>query len=115
MNVDLDRAEKTQIKKGQFTVTVDGKENSIKVRDLNAAVENMCLCCPDFTAIYSDISVGSVGSANGYSTVIVRSDIGEKLLEKLDITKAEVEKDEVDKLSVLKIKRANQHIGECPT
>ena len=62
MNVDLDRAEKTQIKKGQFIVTVDGKESSITVKDLSAAVENMCLCCPDFTSIYADISVGSVGS-----------------------------------------------------
>ena len=115
MNVDLDRAEKTQIKKGQFIVTIDGKESSTKVRDLNVAVENMCTCCPDFTAIYSDISVGSVGSANGYSTVIVRSDIGKKLLEKLDVTKAEVEKDEVDKLSVLKMKRANENIDKCPT
>ena len=115
MNVDLDRAEKTQIKKCQFIVTIDGKESSTKVRDLNVAVENMCTCCPDFTAIYSDISVGSVGSANGYSTVIVRSDIGKKLLEKLDVTKAEVEKDEVDKLSVLKMKRANENIDKCPT
>ena len=115
MSVDLDRAEKTQIKKGKFIVTVDGKESSVSVRDFSEAVENGCLCCPDFTAIYSDISVGSVGSADGYSTVIVRSDVGEKLLEKLDVTKAEVEKDEVDKLSVLKKKRANQNIEECPT
>ena len=112
MNVDLDRAEKTQIKRGKFIVTIDGKESLMNVRDLSAAVENGCLCCPDFTAIYSDISVGSVGSADGYSTVIVRSDIGKNLLEKLDVTKAEVEKDEIDKLSVLKIKRANQNM-EC--
>jgi len=115
MNVDLDLAEKTQIKKGQFTVTIGGKESSIKVRDLNEAVEHLCTCCPDFTAMYSDISVGSVGSADGYSTVIVRSDIGEKLLENLDVTKAGVEKPEIDNLSLLKMKRANQHAGECPT
>ena len=104
-----------RFKKGKFIVAIDGKESSVSVRDLSEAVENGCLCCPDFTAIYSDISVGSVGSADGRSTVIVRSDVGEKLLEKLDVTKAEVEKDEVDKLSVLKKKRANQNIEECPT
>lgn len=115
MNIDLDKAEKTQINKGKFIVTVDGKESSIMVKDLNEAVENGCLCCPDFTAVYSDISVGSVGSEDGYSTVIVRSEIGDKLLEKLDITKAEVNKEEVDKLAIRKKKRANQNAPECPT
>ena len=115
MNIDLDRAEKTQIKKGKFIVTIDGKESSVSVKELGEAVENGCLCCPDFTAIYSDISVGSVGSADGYSTVLVRSDAGEKLVEKLDVTKADVKKEEVDKLAVLKKNRANKNSAECPT
>ncbi len=79
LNVDLDKAEKTQIRKGKFIVTVDGKENSVPVKDLSAAVEKGCLSCPDFTSKYADVSVGSVGSEDGRSTVIVRSDIGAKL------------------------------------
>jgi coenzyme F420-reducing hydrogenase beta subunit/Na+-translocating ferredoxin:NAD+ oxidoreductase RnfD subunit len=109
LNVDLDRAEKTQIRKGKYIVRVDGKDNSVSVKELNAAVENGCLRCPDFTAVYSDISVGSVGSEDGYSTVIVRSDVGEKLLEKLDLTKAGVKKDEVTKLAIQKKNRAEQN------
>jgi coenzyme F420-reducing hydrogenase beta subunit/Na+-translocating ferredoxin:NAD+ oxidoreductase RnfD subunit len=115
MNIDLDRAEKTQIKRGKFIATIDGKESSIAVKDLNAAVENGCLCCPDFTAIYSDVSVGSVGSPDGYSTVIVRSDNGKRLLEKLELTKAETDKEEIDKLSTRKKKRAGENAFECPT
>ena len=109
LNVDLDRAEKTQIRKGKYIVRVDGKDNSVSVKELSGAVENGCLCCPDFTAVYSDISVGSVGSEDGYSTVIVRSDVGEKLLEKLDLTKAGVKKDEVTKLAIQKKNRADQN------
>lgn len=109
LGVDLDRAEKTQISKGKYIVQVDGKENSVSVKELNKAVEKGCLSCPDFTAKYSDISVGSVGSKEGYSTVIVRSDAGEKLLEKLDLLKDKVEKKEITKLSVLKKKRANSN------
>jgi coenzyme F420 hydrogenase subunit beta len=109
LNVDLDSAEKTQIRKGKYIVRVDGKDSSVNVKELSAAVENGCLRCPDFTAVYSDISVGSVGSEDGYSTVIVRSDVGEKLLEKLDVTKAGVKKDEVTKLAVLKKSRAEQN------
>jgi coenzyme F420-reducing hydrogenase beta subunit len=107
MGVDLDRAEKTQIHEGKFVIKVDGKEHTVKVKELNSAVEERCLDCPDFTAEYSDISIGSVGSDEGYSTVIVRSDVGEKLAKSLDLSKGKVEKDKIKKLSVNKEKRAN--------
>jgi len=102
----LDQAEKTQIHKGKFIVQIGGKENSVSVKELNNAVEERCLDCPDFTAKYADISVGSVGSDEGYSTVIVRSDVGEKLLEKLDLTKGKVEKKEITTLAIRKKERA---------
>jgi len=106
LNVDLDHAEKTQIRKGKYIVQVDGKESSVKVKELNDAVEKMCLICPDFPAQYSDISVGSVGSDDGYSTVIVRSEVGEKLLESLGLKKGKVDKEEITKLAISKKKRA---------
>lgn len=109
LDIDLDRAEKTQIKKGKYTVQIGEQEKSISVKELHEAVEKGCLNCPDFTAKYSDISVGSVGSEAGFSTVLVRSDIGEKLLEKLDFKEGKVEKKEITKLSVLKKKRADSN------
>jgi coenzyme F420-reducing hydrogenase beta subunit len=109
LGVDLDRAEKTQIRKGKYIVRVDGKDNSVRVRELNNAVEKQCLSCDDFTAEYSDISVGAVGSDDGYSTVIVRSDVGEKLLKGLDLAKGEVKKEEVTKLAIQKKERALQN------
>ena len=109
LGVDLDNAEKTQISKGKYIVRVNGKESSASVKELNNAVEKGCLCCPDFAANYADISVGSVGSDDGYSTVIVRSDVGEKLLENLDLTKGKAKKEEVTKLAIQKKKRALQN------
>jgi coenzyme F420-reducing hydrogenase beta subunit/Na+-translocating ferredoxin:NAD+ oxidoreductase RnfD subunit len=106
LGVDLDRAEKTQIRKGKYIVQVDGKEHSVSVKELNNAVEKGCLSCDDFTAKYSDISVGSVGSDDGYSTVIVRSDVGEKLLERIDLARGKVKKEEVTKLAIQKKNRA---------
>jgi len=106
LDVDLDRAEKTQIHKGKYIVRVDGKDHSVKVKELNNAVEPRCFYCPDFTAEYSDISVGSVGSDEGYSTVIVRSDIGKKLFDSLDLAKGKVNKEEITKLAILKKARA---------
>jgi coenzyme F420 hydrogenase subunit beta len=109
LSVNLDNAEKTQIQKGKYIVTVDGKENSVSVKKLNSAVEERCIHCPDFTAKYSDISVGSVGSDKGYSTIIIRSDVGKKLFESLDLTKEKADKEEVTKLSIRKEERAKQN------
>jgi len=111
LGVDLDKAEKTQIHKGKYIVQVDGKEYSCKVRDLHKAVEKGCVYCDDFTAKLADISVGSVGSPDGYSTVIVRSDAGKRLLEKLDLAKGDVNTEEVAKLSILKKKRATRNFA----
>ena len=109
LNVDLDKAEKTQIRKGKFIVVIDGKENSVPVKELSAAVEKGCLSCPDFASKYADVAVGSVGSEDGRSTVIVRSDVGAKLVEGLDLAKGEVKKEEIAKLAILKKKRAEEN------
>jgi coenzyme F420-reducing hydrogenase beta subunit len=108
LGIDLDKAEKTQIRKGKFIVHLDGKEYCCKVRDLHSATEKACHYCDDFSARLADISVGSVGSKSGYSTVIVRSQAGEKLLENLNITKEGADKEEIIKLSKLKKQRAEK-------
>ncbi len=111
LSVDLDRADKTQIKKGKFIVITEGKEYSCSVKDLDKAVENGCVYCDDFTSTLADISVGSIGSNDGYSTVIVRSERGNKLLEKLNFAKAEVRKEEITRLSILKKNRAKKYFA----
>ena len=108
LGVDLDKSEKTQIHKGKYVVTIEGKEYSTNVRDLSKAVEKGCVYCDDFTARLADISVGSVGSDDGYSTVIVRSDKGKKLLKSLDLTRGSVNKEEIVKLAILKKNRARK-------
>ena len=108
LGVDIDKVEKTQIRKGKFIMHLKGKEYSCKVRDLGKAVEKGCHYCDDFSAQLADISVGSVGSQSGYSTVIVRSEAGKKLLENLDIAKEDAEKEEIIKLSRLKKQRAEK-------
>lgn len=76
LGIDIDKAEKTQVRQGKFIVHFNGKEYSCKVKDLEGATEKACHYCDDFTSQLADISVGSVGSKKGYSTVIVRSQIG---------------------------------------
>jgi len=65
---------KTDIKKGKFIVKkVDG-ELSFAVKELDGIVPSGCKVCQDFSAVESDLSVGSVGSESGFSTVLVRSE-----------------------------------------
>jgi coenzyme F420-reducing hydrogenase beta subunit len=111
LGVDLDKAEKTQIHKGKFIVTVDGKEYSEKVKELHNAIQGGCAYCNDFVGWLSDVSVGSVGSAEGYSTVIVRSEKGKKLLENADLVKGDVNKEEIIKLAGFKKKRAEKNFA----
>jgi len=40
-----------------------------------------CHYCIDYVAELADISVGAVGSADGWTTVIVRSEMGQKLFD----------------------------------
>jgi len=111
LGVDLDKAEKTQIQKGKFIVQIGGKEYSAKVKEFHDAIQGGCAYCNDFVARLSDVSVGSVGSNDGYSTVIVRSDKGKKLLDNVDFVKGEVNKEDVIKLADFKKKRAEKNFS----
>jgi coenzyme F420-reducing hydrogenase beta subunit len=111
LGVDLDRAQKTQVRQGKFTAFVDGKEYSCKVKDLDAAAEKVCHYCGDFSSQFADVSVGSVGSRKGYSTVIVRSMAGEKLIKNLDAAKEIADKEEIVRLSKFKRERAEKNLA----
>jgi len=108
LNVDLDKAERTEIRKGKFYVYIDGQEIICKIRELSIATKKDCHFCNDFTALSADVSVGSVGSEKGFSTVIVRSGKGNELLKDFDALIADVDKDEIVKLSKFKAERAQK-------
>jgi coenzyme F420-reducing hydrogenase beta subunit len=106
LNVDLDLAEKANITKGNFIVTNQGKQVSCKMSDLQDTVRTGCSFCTDFTSGLADISVGSVGSPDGYSTVITRSKKGEDLFRLLkDFEETSADRDEIDRLALWKKKK----------
>jgi coenzyme F420-reducing hydrogenase beta subunit len=111
LGVDLDKATKTQIQKGKFIVQIGDNEYSTKVKDFHDAIQGGCAFCNDFVAWLSDVSVGSVGSQEGYSTVIVRSNKGKKLLANAEYVKGEVVKEEIVKLVNFKKKRAETNFA----
>ncbi len=37
-----------------------------------------CMACPDFANDFADISVGGLGSPDGYTTTVIRTSVGQK-------------------------------------
>lgn len=56
----------------------------IPLKEAKSCMRKNCQVCMDFTSELSDISVGSVGSPDGWSTVIVRTEKGLKLLKEAE-------------------------------
>jgi coenzyme F420 hydrogenase subunit beta len=76
--VDLDEVGRVDVIRGKFIVQ-DKQGDTIfeePIRDFHGAALKGCDECADFMGHAADISVGSVGSADGYSSVLIRSEEG---------------------------------------
>jgi len=47
------------------------------------AIRNSCFSCSDYTASFADISVGNIGSEDGWRTMIIRTERGKKIYDKV--------------------------------
>jgi coenzyme F420 hydrogenase subunit beta len=77
-NVDLDNVGRVDVMRGKMIVQ-DLEGVTIfeePIRDFHGAALKGCDECADFMGHAADISVGSVGSADGYSSVLLRSEEG---------------------------------------
>ena len=104
--VDLDNVGRVDVIRGKMIVQdLDGETIFEEpIRDFHGAALKGCDECADFMGYAADISVGSVGSADGYSSVVVRSEEGSQAFEhvrpKLELR--ELDKPEaLDKLDAL--------------
>ena len=68
------RIDKMNVCEGKMEIQLrDGSHRIIPLRDLAVHAKPGCQTCADFTARLSDISAGSIGSAPGMNTIIVRT------------------------------------------
>lgn len=79
---DLASVKKFNIKGKDFIVQ-GTEELRIPLKDIEEYKRDGCKVCTDFTGRLSDISIGSAGAPEGYSTVIVRTEKGRKLIEEM--------------------------------
>ena len=77
-SVELDTVGRVDIIRGKLIVQDLAGETIFEepIRDFHGAALKGCDECADFMGHAADISVGSVGSADGYSSVLIRSEEG---------------------------------------
>jgi coenzyme F420 hydrogenase subunit beta len=113
--IDIKTVTRFAIASGQFKVSVGSEEHSWPVGELDTAAASSCAFCQDFTGKYSDLSCGNIGSDEGWTTVLARTDRGVKIVkEALKAGAIEGEKIEADAvLSVMNSARfkMNKYYG----
>src|SRR3712207_8734893 len=77
-NVDLEEVGRVDVIRGKLIVQDKEGETVFEepIRDFHGAALKGCDECADFMGHAADISVGSVGSADGYSSVLIRTEEG---------------------------------------
>jgi coenzyme F420 hydrogenase subunit beta len=85
LGTSIGEVKKFNIKKGKFIIyTRDGKELKTPIKSMRGCVREACAYCYDFAAEFADLSVGSIGSELGWSTVISRSEAGRDLIKRAE-------------------------------
>lgn len=76
--LEIDEIDKFNVA-GEFNICVGGKKLSLPITEVKSFVPKHCVICEDFAAELADISVGSDGSPKGWSTVVMRTEEGERV------------------------------------
>ena len=81
-NVDINDVTEFRVEKGHLWLYLtEDQVVKIPLDKAKKCMRKNCEVCMDFTSEQSDVSVGSVGSPEGWSTVIIRTEKGLELIE----------------------------------
>lgn len=79
MKVNMDDVTKMDIGKGKFFAYTGNQDNKIPLKQTHGYEQAACNVCPDYVAELADVSTGSVGTPDGWSTVFTRTDGGDSI------------------------------------
>jgi coenzyme F420 hydrogenase subunit beta len=80
--IDPAKITRTVVKRNRFKVYIGADcVLDVNIKELAPYMSEPCRYCIDYVAELADISVGAVGSPDGWTTVIVRSELGQKLFD----------------------------------
>lgn len=73
---------RTDMKKGVVTITAKtGEEHKIKIKDIEHFALLGCSICQNFINMTADISIGGSGSEPGFSSMFVRNETAQKVID----------------------------------
>jgi len=77
---DLNKVTKMDISGGKFIIYLDsGEDLNVPLNEVKSFARHNCHYCEDLTSDFADVSIGSIGSPSGRSTVITRTKLGEEV------------------------------------
>ncbi|MDI9623418.1 MAG: coenzyme F420 hydrogenase subunit beta [Methanothermobacter sp.] len=79
MGLSLELVEKMDIGKGKFWVYTQDDVYTLPLKETHGYEQAGCKVCNDYVAELADVSTGSVGTPDGWSTVFLRTDTGESI------------------------------------
>ncbi len=106
-NINIEDVKKFDIKKGKLIVITEDEEYKIPLKDIE--ISSGCKMCRDFDAEMADVSVGCVGSPDGYSTIIIRTEKGEEIKNAVELYDG-VDLKAIEKLKDLKMDRFKKEL-----
>ncbi|WP_461833230.1 Coenzyme F420 hydrogenase/dehydrogenase, beta subunit C-terminal domain [Desulfothermus sp.] len=80
-NFSWDDVEKINIKEELYITLKSGEKLTIPLNELDFMKKYACKLCLDYTAQFSDLSFGGLGSEDGWTTVLARTPKGRAALE----------------------------------
>ncbi len=79
-NQDYNKVTKMDISGGKFIISLEsGEDLKVPLKEVQSYARETCHFCEDLTSDYADISVGSIGSGSGWSSVITRNKKGDEI------------------------------------
>ncbi|MDY6958510.1 MAG: Coenzyme F420 hydrogenase/dehydrogenase, beta subunit C-terminal domain, partial [Halobacteriota archaeon] len=108
MGVDINKVSKFDISKGKFKIYTDGDVKEVPIKELEGLARSACNICNDFASELADISAGSVGSEEGWTTLVIRSQVGQELID-MAIHKGVIETKELTEDEISKINKISSN------
>lgn len=81
--IKLSEVNKLNVKNNAFRINSNRLIMNVPLKNMEKFVHSFCSHCTDYSAEFADVSIGSQGSEQGWSTVIIRTEKGEKLINRL--------------------------------
>ncbi len=79
--IRMEDVERFTIAKGVFRASTVSGDREWPIAELSSTAAKSCQYCRDFTCRDSDLSCGSVGSDEGWTTLLVRTEHAERIIE----------------------------------